>query len=311
MTQHLITPSVSNETDRLQVVVLGLPYSLGPTPRRADCYDAKSYESVTKGIYPTEESVIYEMGVLHDVLVRNGVEVLWPELVEDYNQIFARDVGFVIDDTFYVSNLIPDRELETGAFAKIIERIPSAHVATLPEEVHTEGGDVLVHDDILFVGCYLRPDYPSYKMARTNRYAIEYFRERYPHKRVVGIELRKHDHDPRLGTLHLDCAFQPVGRGKALLHPDALTNSEDLGLLYEIFGQDNIFEVTGQEAYNMNTNVVSLSPDRLISDQSFVRLNQHLREVWGIAVEEVPYQEISKMGGLLRCSTMPLVRYHG
>lgn len=311
MEHKLITPQVANETDTLEVVVLGLPDSLGPTPQLSDCYDAKSYESVEKGIYPTEASVIYEMSELEQALKRNGVEVLRPEPLQDYNQIFARDVSFVIDDTFFISNLIPDRELETGALSKIIERIDPRHIESLPEQVHTEGGDVLLHDDILFVGCYLRPDYSSYKMARTNQYAIDFFRERFPSKQVVALELRKHDRDPRIGTLHLDCAFQPVGRGKALLYPEAFLNSEDLQLIDEIFGTDNIFTVTGEEAYHMNTNVVSLSPNKLISDQSFVRLNKHLREHWGIEVEAVPYQEISKMGGLLRCSTMPLRRRHG
>ena len=53
---------------------------------------------------------------------------------------------------------------------------------------------------------------------------------------------------------------------------------------------------------------MTLSPDALISDRHFTRLNAHLREAWDMTVEEVPYQEISKMGGLLRCSTMPLIR---
>lgn len=311
MDASLIIPRVANETDRLRLVVLGLPDSMGKTPELGECYDAKSYESVAKGVYPTQEAVINEMNELHQTLLRNGVEVLRPELVADYNQVFARDVSFVVDDTFFISNLIPDRALETGAFAGIVERISPKHLEYLPERVHTEGGDVLVHDDILFVGCYLGADYPSYKMARTNQYAVDFFRERFPSKRVLAFELRKHDTNPHIGTLHLDCAFQPVGRGKALLYADAFLNSKDLGLIREIFGSDNIFEVTGEEAYHMNTNVVSLSPTKLISDKSFVRLNKHLREEWGIAVEEVPYQEISKMGGLLRCSTMPLIRSNG
>lgn len=310
-TSNYIIPQVSNETDRLKTVVLGLPYSLGALPKLKECYDAKSYESVKRGIYPSEEAVIHEMRALYDTLVRNGVEVLRPELLEDYNQIFARDVSFVIDNTFFVSNLIPDREEETGAIGSIINRIDPAHIEYLPEEVHTEGGDVLVHNDILFVGCYLRDDYPSYKMARTNQSAVDFFRERFPQKDIWALELRKDDYNPRLGTLHLDCAFQPVGEGKALLYADAFLNKSDVERIYELFGRENIFEVTGEEAYHMNTNVVSLSPTKLISDESFVRLNKHLREIWAMEVEEVPYQEISKMGGLLRCSTMPLVRCNG
>ena len=38
-----------------------------------------------------------------------------------------------------------------------------------------------------------------------------------------------------------------------------------------------------------------------------VRLNNELR-IKGITVEEVPYAEIAKMEGLLRCSTLPLRR---
>lgn len=303
-----IRPSVSNETGRLEVVVLGLPYSMGGVPRLEDAYDAKSYSTLERGVYPSEASVIHEMDSVLEVLVRHGVEVLRPALVEDYNQVFARDVCFTIDQTLFVSNLIPDRGEETAAFDHIIARIPPSQVERLPEAVHTEGGDIILYNDILFVGCYLGSDYPSYKMARTNGYAVDFLRERFPHKQVIPIELRKHDRDPYQGVLHLDCAFQPVGDGRAIIYPEGFIHARDYGVIREIFGQDNLFVVTPEEAYTMNTNVVSLSPTCLISDQSFVRLNTHLTEAWGITVEAVPYQEISKMGGLLRCSTMPLVR---
>lgn len=303
-----IIPNVSNETDRLEVVVLGLPDSLGGTPALEEAFDAKSYESISRGVYPTEQDVVREMNALHQALVRNGVEVLRPELVEDYNQIFARDVAFVVDNTLFISNLIPDREKETGALRPILERIPQSHIEELPERVHTEGGDILLYDDILFVGCYLRPDYPNYKMARTNQYAIDYLKERFPSKTILPLELHKHDQDPRQGVLHLDCAFQPVGRGKALIYREGFLNQEDVMLLEDLFGQNNLFDVTREEAYMMNTNLVSVGPNRVISDQAFVRLNTHLSEVWSIDVDTVPYQEIAKMGGLLRCSTLPLVR---
>lgn len=303
-----IIPHVTNETARLKAVVLGLPDSLGAVPSLSETYDAKSYEAVSLGVFPSEADVRHEMQSVLSVLERYGVDVLRPEPLKDYNQVFARDVAFTIDDTLFVSNLIPDRELETGAFQKIFDRIAPGHLEHLPEAVHTEGGDVLLYDDILFVGTYLGEDYPTFKTARTNRYAIDFFRERFPHKRIVPIELKKHDRDPRLSVLHLDCAFQPVGKGRALIYREGFLNGSDVHLVEEIFGRENLFAVTPEEAYHMNTNVVSLSPEALISDRHFVRLNTHLRQAWGMTVEEVPYQEISKMGGLLRCSTMPLIR---
>ncbi|MEY2703223.1 MAG: hypothetical protein RLY43_1861, partial [Bacteroidota bacterium] len=39
----------------------------------------------------------------------------------------------------------------------------------------------------------------------------------------------------------------------------------------------------------------------------FTRLNNWLRKK-GFTVEEIPYAEISKQEGLLRCSTLPLIR---
>lgn len=303
-----IIPSVNNETDRLEVVVLGLPNSLGPAPKLEETFDAKSYESVRLDIYPEEADIVAEMNALYAALERNGVEVLRPDLVANYNQVFARDVAFVIDDTLFISNLIPDRELETGAMRSILERIPAGYVEQLPERVHTEGGDILLYNDTLLVGCYLRSDYPSYKMARTNSYAIDFLKERFPHKDIIPLELRKDDYNPRRGVLHLDCAFQPVGKDKALIYREGFLNPEDIGIIEELFGKDNLFSVTSEEAYMMNTNLISISPTKVISDQAFVRLNEYLTNNWDICVDTVPYQEVAKMGGLLRCSTLPLVR---
>lgn len=58
----------------------------------------------------------------------------------------------------------------------------------------------------------------------------------------------------------------------------------------------------------MFANVFSVSKNVVVSEKGFTRLNDHMKNKWGLTVEEVPYFEISKMGGLLRCSTLPLVR---
>jgi N-dimethylarginine dimethylaminohydrolase len=79
-------------------------------------------------------------------------------------------------------------------------------------------------------------------------------------------------------------------------------------LLEELFGKQNIFEITQEEMYFMNANVFSISPSVVVSELNFERLNKHMEFQWGLTVEKVPYFEISKMGGLLRCSTLPLIR---
>ena len=72
--------------------------------------------------------------------------------------------------------------------------------------------------------------------------------------------------------------------------------------------ESDIIEVTKEEMYWMNPNVFSISPEVVVSEKNFTRLNDHLENVWNIKVERINYREISKMGGLLRCSTMPLIR---
>ena len=69
-----------------------------------------------------------------------------------------------------------------------------------------------------------------------------------------------------------------------------------------------MFELTTEEMYAMNSNVFSISEDVVVVEEHFYRLIRHLRDRWGMTVETVPYREISKMGGLLRCSTLPLRR---
>jgi len=56
-----------------------------------------------------------------------------------------------------------------------------------------------------------------------------------------------------------------------------------------------------------SSNIFSISPEVIISEKGFFRLNSELRKR-GFQVEEVSYAEIAKMEGLLRCSTMPLRR---
>ena len=57
----------------------------------------------------------------------------------------------------------------------------------------------------------------------------------------------------------------------------------------------------------MNSNIFSISPEVVISERNFIRLNSWLRDQ-NITVEEVAYAEIAKQEGLLRCSTLPLIR---
>jgi N-dimethylarginine dimethylaminohydrolase len=300
--------NVKNETSTLKAVVLGQPGSIGKVPSVDKTFDAKSYESVLNGVYPTEEAICKEMSAFEKVLLKYDVQVFRPWTLDNCNQVFARDVAFVIDDKIINSNIIPDREDEKEAYEVIYDQIAYNKIYNLPEKAHVEGGDVILYNDLVFVGVYTKPDYPQLKTARTNQYAFNFLKEIVPEKTFIPLEMTKHDTDSRRGVLHLDCAFMPISTNKALIYREGFSNEKDYHMLVELFGRQNVFEITQEEMYFMNTNIFSISPTVVVSERNFTRLNDQLEEKWGLNVERIPYFEISKIGGLLRCSTLPLVR---
>ncbi|GGP02908.1 hypothetical protein GCM10010992_09190 [Cloacibacterium rupense] len=300
--------NIKNETGKLKSVVLGQPKSMGAIPTLEESYDAKSYHSIEHNIYPKEEDIISEVSAFEAVLKKYDVEVLRPAIIKDYNQVFARDVAFVIEDKMIISNVIKDRADEQEAYRKIFEKVEWRKIINLPETAHVEGGDVIVWNDYLFIGTCYSEDYRSFKTARTNEYAIEILKEYFPKKRIIDLDLKKNDKIPYEGILHLDCTFNPIGKDKCIIYKNGFVDESDYELIVDIFGEENCFNITDEEMFEMNPNIFSISPEVVVSDHTFTRMNNHLREVWGFTVEEIPYREVSKMGGLLRCSTMPLVR---
>jgi N-dimethylarginine dimethylaminohydrolase len=247
------------------------------------------------------------MKAVEEVLKKYEVEVFRPKVIEEYNQIFTRDIGFVIEDKFIKANILPDREREIDAIQHVIDQVKPENVVKFPEEVHVEGGDVMPHGDYIFIGTYRGEDYSDYITARTNTKAVEAIQELFPHKKVKSFNLRKDNKDAKNNALHLDCCFQPVGKNKAIIHKNGFLEENEYEWLVNFFGKENVFEITKEEMYNMNSNVFSIAENVVISEKNFTRLNTWLREN-GITVEEVPYAEIAKQEGLLRCSTLPLIR---
>ena len=299
--------NINNETSKLVSVILGTAVSNGPIPKIEDCYDPKSKQHVLAGTYPKEEDMILEMEAVVNILKKYDVTVFRPEVIKDYNQIFSRDIAFCIEDKLIKSNILPDRAKEFEAIDYIIKQINSSDIIELPEECHIEGGDVMPWGDYIFIGTYSGIDYPNYITARTNTNAVIALQELFPNKIVKSFELRKDNENPKENALHLDCCFQPLGQGKAILHQNGFLVESEYNWLFNFFGEENVFEITKEEMCNMNSNIFSIDEDIVISEKNFTRLNKWLRKN-NFTVEEVHYSEIAKQEGLFRCSTMPLIR---
>ncbi len=304
---YMLHLNVKNETSRLRAVVLGTAKSNGPTPSIEEAYDPKSLEHIKAGTYPVEVDMIAEMKAFNQVFQKYNVQVFRPEIIQDYNQIFSRDIGFVIDDVFIKANILPDRERELDAIQYVIDQINPGKVTRPPEEVHIEGGDVMLWNDHIFIGTYKGSDYKDYLTARTNLQGVQYIKDLFPNKIVKEFDLVKSKIEPRDNALHLDCCFQPVGNDKGIIYKSGFREEADYMYLVNLFGRENLFHIEREEMYHMNSNVFSIAPDVVVSEKNFTRLNTWLRQN-GFTVEEIPYAEIAKQEGLLRCSTLPLVR---
>ncbi|WP_461532143.1 dimethylarginine dimethylaminohydrolase family protein [Sinomicrobium sp.] len=299
--------NVKDETSKLEALVLGTAISNGGVPAPEEAYDPKSLEHILAGTYPSEADMIAEMKAFASVFEKYGITVYRPEIIPNYNQIFSRDIAFVIDDFFIRSNILPRREKELIAITEVMEMIAPEKIVTPPEEVHIEGGDVMLWNDHIFVGTYKGSDYPDQITARTNIHGVQFLRDFFPGKKIKEFDLVKSATEARDNALHLDCCFQPVGKDKGIIYPGGFNNPDDYEYLLKLFGRENLFHITRDEMYYMYSNVFSIDTDVVVSERNFTRLNNWLRQQ-GFTVEEVPYAEISKQEGLFRCSTMPLIR---
>lgn len=298
---------ITNETNRLKAVILGTALSNGPTPTLEQAYDPKSAEHIKAGTYPIEADMVAEMDAFEQVFKKYDVKVFRPQVIPNCNQIFTRDIGFVIEDKFIKANILPDREDEYQAIEYIISQIPKEKVIIPPAEVHIEGGDVMPWNDHIFIGTYKADDYKEQITARTNMKGVEFIKSLFPNKIIKEFDLAKSKTEPRDNALHLDCCFQPVGKDKGIIYKGGFRNEEDYQYLVNLFGKQNLFHIEREEMYEMFSNVFSIAPNVVVSERNFKRLNNWLREN-GFVVEEIPYAEISKQEGLLRCSTLPLIR---
>ena len=302
-----IALDIRDEVGKLELVVLGIADSFGGRPHLGDAYDPKSKAYLKKGAFPREVHLKEEMDWFRRTLEKYEVEVLRPENIEDLNQIFARDIFFVIEDKFIIPEIIADRSAEQDGLQHVLDQIDKTSIYDAPDGVRIEGGDMIVAGEHIFIGYSEASDFEKYKVARTNEAGVAYLAEKFPDKKVKAFQLKKSDIVAEENALHLDCCFQPVGEKHALIFEDGFKHHEDLEYLKDHFGDEHLIKVSRHEMYMMGCNVFSIAPDIVISERGFIRINEKLKSL-GFTVEEIPYYQTSKMEGLLRCSTMPLRR---
>ena len=302
----MIKVKIENEYSRIKTVLLGIANDIGDPPSQFDTYDPRSLYHIKNNSYPSEDDLVKNVDSFCNKLLKHNVNVIRPKNIPKCNQIFTRDLGFVVSNIFFMSNIVPNRQDELQGIVDIIKDF-NVGVIKLPEFMHIEGGDVILHNDKLFIGTYSDLDYSSLITARTNIQSIDYLKKMIPNIEIIPINIKKSNRNIFENTLHLDCCFQTIGSDKAIICPDGFRNKEDYEFLIKLFGRENIFLANAKESFMLSSNVFVISPEVIVSHTNFKRLNLWLEEK-GILVEKVDYSDVSKMSGLFRCSTLPLYR---
>lgn len=221
-----------------------------------------------------------------DILRSHQIEVVLlpadPALPE---QVFTRDIGFVLGETAFISNMAASvRQGEEKVFQNLLDnkKIPYTRL----KKANIEGGDILIADGTVYTGL----------SKRTDKAAVRELREALPEMTVVPIPLKE-------DFLHLDCVFNMISETEALYCKNGL-RQEEIDLLAERF---EMIEVPEEEQFTLGPNILSLSNQTIISLPQHRHTNRELRKR-GYTVIEIEFSEIIKSGGSFRCCTLPLAR---
>lgn len=287
--------NVNNETSRLESVVVGLATKgkFGLNPKEKWC--------IENGIYPNWDFLKEQVKEFVTLLESRDVKVYRPKEIigENVVQLYARDIGFVVDDKYIVANMrLGDRQKEVKSLDFLTSLIGKEKLIRPNNGIGVEGGDVILHGNYIFVG-------QSY---RTNEEGYKFLKKTFPNKEVIPLFLDYSD-DPKTNVLHLDCAFQPIGDGSAIIYDAGIKNPE---ALYDIFNKDNMIHITAEHRLktfpsNLFTNIFSINPETIVSEKNYFWLNEELSKK-GLEVIKIDYFDSAIQDGLFRCSTLPLYR---
>ena len=210
---------------------------------------------------------------------------LLPAFHEFPEQVFTRDIGFVIDQTLYVASL--KRTIRQGEQQVLKRELEKKQIPFNEIQSGTiEGGDVIVEQGMLFVG----------ESSRTSRESVKQLSTAHPDRTIHIIRFDEK-------YLHLDCVFNPVSRNMALIYREAIS-PDSVKILEQHY---QLIEVTKEEQFTLATNVLSIGHNKVIGLPQNIRANAKLREA-GFTVIEVDFSEIIKSGGSFRCITLPIRR---
>lgn len=219
-----------------------------------------------------------------NLLIENGVKVQFLDIMNSPSQVFTRDIGFVIKDILFISKLkSPERVNEPEPLREFAKRY---NLITYEMKNNVEGGDIILHDDILFVGM----------SRRSTREACDEVQQVLDtHK--IDVKVLPIEFDNK--KLHLDCVFNTIDKDNCIISDYVY----DIDIIKK--HMKNLIRINDEDADRLGSNFICLG------DKNIITSNENVKDILcenGYNAIYSDYSEIIKAGGSFTCSTLPILR---
>jgi N-dimethylarginine dimethylaminohydrolase len=286
-----VTTSVGTEYGTLQRVAMRYAGDFSRDLDGPDVHPVLARQKATSkwGIYSPAKVRAQQEALIGMLRARGAEVVVLPEAAGCSAQHYPRDIGFAIDDVFFLARLNSEhRRPETDALAD-----PATGIARLTQLTAgtIEGGDVMLHDGCVLVGL---GEETSAEGADCLQVALA---QQHVDREVVHVRFATS------GIVHLDDHFNIVAPGLALIHREVFPPDQ----IRWFDKRFDLIDVTDEEALAVQTNVLAIAPGVIVAADGSDRITGEL-SARGIEVITLDYSEVTRIPGSLRCTTLPLLR---
>jgi N-dimethylarginine dimethylaminohydrolase len=224
-----------------------------------------------------------------NTLEAHGVRVILEAPIGNSGAHYTRDIGFAIDDTFFVSRMgTRVREPEVVAIEPWLARF--SKVVRL-DAGHIEGGDVMLAPGRVLVGLGEATNEAGIASLKAALARAGSTRE------VVPLAFNSR------GVIHLDTKFNLVAPDLAVISRKSF-EERSLKWLEQHF---QLIDATPEETRGIQINTFGIGNGHLVMDVRAERLANVLRSK-GVNPILLDYSEITCLPGSFRCTTLPLER---
>lgn len=264
---------LKNEYDKICIYLMAYPCN----------FDVSDNSSEYKG--NINKIKVYEQyNNLVNLIINQGIKIQFLDIVNSTEQVFTRDIGFVVDDIFFVSKpKTPERSREIEPLMKFINKYNLKHHIM---QNSIEGGDVIHHHKTLFIGIG----------DRSNNEAVEEVQKVLDNNSIdINAIPVKFD----ISKIHLDCTFNSLDKDTCII----TDYMYDVDIIKKYV--KNCIKLEKKEADELGANYIYLGNKKVItSSEGTSKLLNHN----GFEAYYTDYSELIKASGSLCCSTLPILR---